>query len=159
MDDMTIYTPINGATQTQFTIPLFNVDPSYAGQTINVDLFDIGDVGGGAAYVAIQAPGQAAGSFATVASGSTMTDLGDSQTSGGTNTVSEGWSTGQPSTCACFQTAASGGGAAIYNLYGKLTISGSAFSDPYNYGHDYIEGMFYSGNGGFYTDGGGNTFQ
>jgi Flp pilus assembly protein TadG len=115
MDDMTIYTPINGATQTQFTIPLFNVDPSYAGQTINVDLFDIGDVGGGAAYVAIQAPGQAAGSFATVASGSTMTDLGDSQTSGGTNTVSEGWSTGQPSTCACFQTAASGGGAAIYN--------------------------------------------
>ena len=50
-------------------------------------------------------------------------------------------------------------GAAIYNLYGKLTISGSAFSDPYNYGHDYIEGMFYSGNGGFYTDGGGNTFN
>jgi hypothetical protein len=115
MDDMTIYTPINGATQTQFTIPLFNVDPSYAGQTIYVDLFDIGDVGGGAAYVAIQAPGQAAGSFATVASGSTMTDLGDSQTSGGTSTVSEGWSSGQPSTCACFQTANSGGGSAIYN--------------------------------------------
>ena len=115
MSDMTIYTPINASSATQFTIPLFNVDPSYAGQTINVDLFDIGDVGGGAAYVAIQAPGQAAGSFATVASGSSMTDLGDSQTSGGSSTVSAGWSSAQPATCACFQTAASGGGAAIYN--------------------------------------------
>ena len=63
MDDMTIYTPINAqnaVTEAQFTIPLFSVDPSYAGQTIYVDLFDIGDVGGtvGAAYVSIQAPGQ-----------------------------------------------------------------------------------------------------
>jgi hypothetical protein len=115
MSDMTLYTPINASTQTQFTIPLFNVDPSYAGQTIYVDLFDIGDVGGGAAYVAIQAPGQSAGSYATVASGSTMTDLGDSRTSGGTNTVSEGWSSAEPSTCACLQTAQSGGGQAIYN--------------------------------------------
>jgi hypothetical protein len=115
MSDMTLYTPINASSATQFTIPLFNVDPSYAGQTINVDLFDIGDVGGGAAYVAIQAPGQAAGSFATVASGSSMTDLGDSQTSGGNSTVSAGWSSAEPATCACFQTAASGGGTAIYN--------------------------------------------
>jgi Flp pilus assembly protein TadG len=115
MADMTIYTPINASTQTQFTIPLFNVDPSYAGQTIYVDLFDIGDVGGGAAYVAIQAPGQSAGSYAAVASGSTMTDLGDSRAGGGTNTVSEGWSSAEPSTCACFQTAQSGGGQAIYN--------------------------------------------
>jgi hypothetical protein len=114
MDDMTIYTPINASTQSQFTIPLFSVDPSYAGQTIYVDLFDIGDVGGGAAYVAIQQPGQAVGSYATVASGSSMTDVGDSLTSGGTSTVSEGWSTAEPSTCACFQTAGSGGGA-IYN--------------------------------------------
>jgi hypothetical protein len=112
---MTIYTPINAATQSQFTIPLFSVDPSYAGQTIYVDLFDIGDVGGGAAYVAIQRPGQAAGSYATVASGSSITDVGDSLTSGGTSTVSEGWSTAEPSTCACFQTALSGGGTAIYN--------------------------------------------
>ena len=57
------------------------------------------------------------------------------------------------------------GGDAIYNYHGNLTISGSVFSDPYNieasffYGHDYIDGMFYSGNGGFYTDGGGNTFK
>jgi hypothetical protein len=115
MSDMTIYTPINAATQSQFTIPLFSVDPSYAGQTIYVDLFDIGDVGGGAAYVAIQRPGQAAGSYATVASGSSITDVGDSLTSGGTSTVSEGWSTAEPSTCACFQTALSGGGTAIYN--------------------------------------------
>ena len=55
--------------------------------------------------------------------------------------------------------ASQGGGAAIYNLYGRLTISGSTFSDPYNYDRDYIDGMFYSGNGGFYTDGGGNTFH
>jgi hypothetical protein len=118
MQDMTIYTPINASgvgAPTQFTVPLFSVDPSYAGQTIYVDLFDIGDLANGSAYVALQAPGQAAGSFATVASGSTMTDLGDSQTSGGNSTVSEGWSSAEPSTCACFQTAIPPTGTAIYN--------------------------------------------
>ncbi len=63
------------------------------------------------------------------------------------------------SNCTFASNFASNSGGAIYNLYGKLTISGSVFSDPYNYDHDYIEGMFYSGNGGFYTDGGGNTFK
>ncbi len=50
MDDMAVFTPVNGASSPQFAIPLFSIDPTaYAGQTINVDLFDVGDVGGGAA--------------------------------------------------------------------------------------------------------------
>ena len=57
MDDMTVFTPVNGATDPQFAIPLFSIDPTaYAGQTINVDLFDVGDVGGGAAYVGLRQP-------------------------------------------------------------------------------------------------------
>ena len=57
MDDMTIFTPVNGATRPSSPIPLFSIDPTHtAGQTIDVDLFDIGDVGGGAAYVGLQAP-------------------------------------------------------------------------------------------------------
>ena len=46
---------------------------AYAGQTINVDLFDIGDVGGGAAYVGLQEP-----DGATWATANSMTDLGAS---------------------------------------------------------------------------------
>jgi hypothetical protein len=56
MDDMTIYTPIVGAQCPSFQIPLFYLDPAYAGQTIDVDLFDVGDVSGGNAYVGIVPP-------------------------------------------------------------------------------------------------------
>ena len=31
MDDMVVYTPVNGATATQFSIPLFSVDPCLRG--------------------------------------------------------------------------------------------------------------------------------
>jgi hypothetical protein len=112
MSDMTVYTPVNGATNPQFSIPLFSIDPTaYAGQTINVDLFDVGDVGGGAAYVGLQEPD---GTWATANS---ITDLGASlrgasPPSGGSN-VTAAWPGGGCST-ACYQTAGSGGGA-IYN--------------------------------------------
>ena len=73
MDDMTVFTPVNGASGTQFSIPLFSLDPvAYSGQTIDIDLFDPGDVSGGASYVGLQAPD---GTWASVNS---MTDLGAS---------------------------------------------------------------------------------
>ena len=112
MDDMTVFTPVNGGTNPQFSIPLFSIDPTaYAGQTINVDLFDVGDVGGGAAYVGLQKPD---GTWATANS---ITDLGASlggasPPSGGSN-VTAAWPGGGCAT-ACYQTAAGGGGA-IYN--------------------------------------------
>jgi hypothetical protein len=126
MDDMTVFTPVNGATATQFSIPLFSVDPTaYSGQTIDVDLFDVGDVGGGAAYVGLENPD---GTWATVNS---ITDLGASlggaSPPGGGSNVSASWPSGGCST-ACYQTAGSGGGA-IYNgqwIQLQLTVSSSA---------------------------------
>jgi len=41
--DMAIYTPVSG---TSFTVPIFQLPPSYAGQTIDVDIFDPGDING-----------------------------------------------------------------------------------------------------------------
>ncbi len=113
MDDMIVYTPVNGATASQFSIPLFNVDASYAGQVIDIDLFDIGDVGGGPAYVGLREP-----DGTTWAPAVSMTDLGASlgganPPGGGSNVASLGtWpGTGGGSCSACFQTAGSGGGA------------------------------------------------
>jgi hypothetical protein len=126
MDDMTVFTPVNGASATQFSIPLFSLDPTaYAGQTIDVDLFDVGDVGGGAAYVGLQAPD---GTWTTVNS---ITDLGASLAGasppGGPANVSDAWPSGGCST-ACYQTAASGGGA-IYNgqwIQLQMTVTSTA---------------------------------
>ncbi len=110
MDDMTLYTPVNG---TQFSVPLFNVDASYAGQTLNIDLFDIGDVGGGPAYVGLREP-----DGTTWAPETSMTDVGASldgasPPSGGATVSPLGtWpGTGGGSCSFCFQTAGSGGGA------------------------------------------------
>jgi hypothetical protein len=40
-DDLAIYTPVSGNT---FTLPLFQLPPSYAGQTVDVDIYDPGDL-------------------------------------------------------------------------------------------------------------------
>ena len=113
MDDMVVYTPVNGATTRQFSIPLFNVDASYAGQVIDIDLYDIGDVGNGPAYVGLQEP-----DGTTWAPAVSMTDLGASLAGanppgGGSNVSALGtWpGTGGGSCSACFQTAGSSGGA------------------------------------------------
>jgi hypothetical protein len=113
MDDMIVYTPVNGATASQFSIPLFNIDASYAGQVIDIDLFDVGDVGGGPAYVGLREP-----DGTTWAPAVSMTDLGASlggasPPGGGPNVPSLGtWpGSGGGSCSACFQTAGSGGGA------------------------------------------------
>ncbi len=126
MDDMTVFTPVNGANATQFSIPLFSIDPTaYSGQTIEVDLFDVGDVGGGAAYVGLQAPD---GTWTNVNS---ITDLGASlggaSPPGGPATVTPAWPVAGCST-ACYQTAGSGGGA-IYNgqwIQLQMTVTSTA---------------------------------
>ena len=128
MDDMTVFTPVNGngVSQTTFSVPLFSLDPvAYAGQTIDVDLFDPGDVNGGAAYMGLQAPD---GTWTTVNS---ITDLGASlggaSPPGGGSNVSAAWPVGGCST-ACFQTATSSGGV-IYNgqwLQLQMTVTSSA---------------------------------
>jgi Flp pilus assembly protein TadG len=126
MDDMTVFTPVNGANATQFSIPLFSIDPTaYAGQTINVDLFDVGDVGGGAAYVGLQAPD---GTWPTVNSITNLgASLGGASPPGGGSNVTAAWPVAGCNT-ACYQTAASGGGA-IYNgqwIQLQMTVTSSA---------------------------------
>jgi hypothetical protein len=124
MDDMTVFTPVNGATNPQFAIPLFSVDPTaYAGQTINVDLFDVGDVGGGAAYVGLREP-----NGTTWATANTITDLGASLAgasppSGGGNVSSlNNWPVGGAPCDACYQTAGSGGGAIYQGQWVQMQI-------------------------------------
>jgi Flp pilus assembly protein TadG len=128
MDDMTVFTPVNGASGTQFSIPLFSLDPiAYAGQTINIDLFDPGDVSGGNSYVGLQAPD---GTWASVNS---ITDVGASLGGGspptGASNVSVAWPSGGCSS-ACFQTeTAALGGTAIYNgqwIQLQMTVTSSA---------------------------------
>ncbi|MEP7106064.1 MAG: hypothetical protein ABI838_09480 [Chloroflexota bacterium] len=46
-DDMAIYTPINVNGGGASTMPIFQVPPDYAGQTITLDIFDPGDISGG----------------------------------------------------------------------------------------------------------------
>jgi hypothetical protein len=97
MDDMTVYTPISGATDPSFSIPLFQLDQSYAGRTIDVNIFDVGDVSGGNAYVGIQQPD------GTKATGS-LRNLGTSVGQGGNGFVQQNWNGNLTSCSTCFQT-------------------------------------------------------
>jgi hypothetical protein len=128
MGDMTVFTPIEtGGSAASFSIPLFKLDPSYANQPIDVDIFDIGDISftGGPknAYVGIQEPGGT--TFATA----TMTDLGNSLGAGGSAPVASAWGT---SACgaadtACFKTN-NGGAGAVFNgqwVQLQITVPGS----------------------------------
>ncbi|MGD1034818.1 MAG: pilus assembly protein TadG-related protein [Candidatus Dormibacteria bacterium] len=116
MGDMTVYTPIETqGSPASFSIPLFKLDPSYANQTIDVDIFDIGDVNfqsghAGAAYVGIQEPG------GTTFASATMTALGNSLGADGSGNVSPAWGNGAcgGAGSACFQTSTSTG-TALYN--------------------------------------------
>ena len=99
-----------GSTAASFSIPLFKLDPSYANQSIDVDIFDIGDVNfqsghAGAAYVGIQEPGGT--TFATA----TMTALGDSLDAKATRTVNSAWGNGACGSAgsACFRPTTSAG--------------------------------------------------
>jgi hypothetical protein len=46
-DDMTTYTPISVPGGGSYSVPLFQVPPDYAGQTITLDIYDPGDISGG----------------------------------------------------------------------------------------------------------------
>ena len=133
MDDMTVFTPVDGATTPQFKIPLFSVDPTaYAGETINVDLFDIGDVGGGAAYVGLQQP-----NGVTWATANSVIDLGASL-AGRAHPVAAvpsslgTWpGSGGGSCTGCFQTAGSGGGAIYQGQWVQMQIQiPASFTGP-----------------------------
>jgi hypothetical protein len=132
MDDMTVFTPVNGSTNPQFAIPLFSIDPTaYAGETINVDLFDVGDVGGGAAYVGLREP-----DGVTWATANSMTDLGadlagSAPPSGNANVNSLGtWPAGG-SCGACYQTANNGGGAIYQGQWVQIQVQVPAsFTGP-----------------------------
>jgi Flp pilus assembly protein TadG len=114
MSDMTVYTPIESqSTSSSFSIPLFQLDPSYANQPIDVYVFDPGDVSyqsghQGSAYMGIQEPG---GTWAPASISSIGNSIGSG---GGTGTVASAWPTAAcRSGLACFQTATSSG--SIYN--------------------------------------------
>ncbi len=63
-NDMTLYTPVTGAS---FSIPIFALPASYAGQTIVIEIYDVGDVGGGnASNISIIDP---SGAIATAPAG------------------------------------------------------------------------------------------
>ncbi len=132
MNDMTVFTPVNGASSPQFAIPLFSIDPTaYAGETINVDLFDVGDVGSGAAYVGLREP-----DGVTWATANSMTDLGadlagSTPPSGSANVSSLGsWPAGG-SCGACYQTAYSGGGAIYQGQWVQIQVQVPAsFTGP-----------------------------
>ena len=110
LGDMTVYTPIYNTTNgsAQFSIPLFQLDQAYANHTIDVDLFDPGDITANGCTTNCAAMGimQPDGSWATAAS---ITDLGTSIRSGNTSSVNP--DTAECSS-ACFTTANSG---VLYN--------------------------------------------
>ena len=113
LGDMIVFTPVINPSSTRpfsFSIPLFQLAPQYAGATIDVNIFDPGDVGGGPAYMAIVQPD------GSLASAGGITDTGNTLGSGGTASVpaASPWPVDGAACSACFQTANSSGGA-IYN--------------------------------------------
>ena len=128
MDDMTVYTPIYGATAPSFTIPLFQLDQSYAGRTINVDIFDIGDVSGGNAYVGIEQPD------GTMATGS-LRNLGTSVGQNGNGTVPKNWNGDTGTSCTtCFQTYSTVNGNAYNGQWVQVQIQvPSTYTDSTGY--------------------------
>jgi Flp pilus assembly protein TadG len=134
MDDMTVFTPVNGSTNPEFAIPLFSIDPTaYAGETIDVDLFDVGDVGGGPAYVGLREP-----NGVTFATANSVTDLGadlggSAPPSSGANVTTLGtWPGSGGGSCgACYQTAGSGGGAIYQGQWVQIQLQVPAsFTGP-----------------------------
>jgi hypothetical protein len=56
LDDMSIFTPVN-ANNASFPLPIFQLPPDYAGQTVSVDIFDAGDMGGtGSIFIGFKDP-------------------------------------------------------------------------------------------------------
>jgi hypothetical protein len=57
LDDMAIYTPVSIPSGGSFPLPVFQLPPDYAGQTISVEVFDAGDMSGtGSIYLGFVDP-------------------------------------------------------------------------------------------------------
>ena len=57
LDDMSIFTPIAVPGGSSFPLPIFQLPPDYAGQTVSVDIFDAGDMSGsGQIYLGLVDP-------------------------------------------------------------------------------------------------------
>ena len=146
MADMTFYTPVDGATASNFDVPLFSLPGEYAGKTITVSAFDPGDVGGGAAYIGILQPSYTNGAtfyrveYATLATGTggqpAVADVGTTLASGTSAAITPNDGTnpdGYPYSAdsAVVQTAQASGGTAIYNgNWVQFTIQVPATYNP-----------------------------
>lgn len=121
MGDMTVYTPISaGGANSEFSIPLFKLDPAYAGHSVIVDMFDPGDVGGGAAYMGLQLPNST-----TWATATSLTTVGTSLKSGTSTPVTSlgTWPGPTGGACsACYQTAGATGGSLYNGQWIQMTI-------------------------------------
>jgi hypothetical protein len=74
-DDLAIYTPVSG---TNFSLPLFQLPPSYAGQTVDVDIYDPGDINANGGSASMDILDASTGSPAA-GSGIVIYDLGTSR--------------------------------------------------------------------------------
>jgi hypothetical protein len=141
--DMTIYTPIDGATATGFGLPLFNVPSAYAGKVITVSVFNPGVGGGGNAYLGLLQPSYTSGAttypeqFATLAPGcdgnTTVDYLGTSLNAGTCSGVTM-------TAAATNQCAASPSGYACNTSNAAFMQTGTTSTDAYgqNYSGDAI---------------------
>jgi hypothetical protein len=139
MSDMALFTPFTNSANSRFDLPLFQLPPDYAGRTIQVDIFDPGDINpgaGGSLYLGILSPVTTCGSIpcgVNVAPQQVnLYNLGNSRC---TVPCGTGW--GTPSTA--YVLAASGAGYPFDNfwLHYDLPIPGTwatdATSDPNNW--------------------------
>ncbi|MEO6797677.1 MAG: hypothetical protein ABI401_10330 [Candidatus Dormibacter sp.] len=74
-DDMAIYTPISVGAGGQFAIKLFQLRPEYAGLTVNIDIFDPGDLSSTSGRVVLNIL-DPTGAVATSPQGVNIYDLG-----------------------------------------------------------------------------------
>ena len=105
-NEICLYTPIASGS---FPIPMFQLSPEYAGKTINIDIFDVGDVTGvGDVYVDVIDPTiPPSGGIATSAQGVKIYDLGIQRSNAGSLISGAG------NTQASF--VATSGGTVLYN--------------------------------------------
>jgi hypothetical protein len=106
-NDMASYTPISTVGGGSFVLPILQVPPSYAGETVTVDIFDPGDISGGNLDISVLDP---SGAVVTPTAPATVavTDLGVSRAFNGTAPTV----VGNPAT-ATFRAAS--GGNVLYN--------------------------------------------
>ncbi|TMD03776.1 MAG: hypothetical protein E6J01_15335 [Chloroflexi bacterium] len=74
-DDLCLFTPFDAGSGGQFTTALFQLTPDYAGLTVTIDLWDVGDIASTTGFVRINIL-DPTGALATSPSGINIYDLG-----------------------------------------------------------------------------------